>query len=99
MPLFFIKGDQRRFFEDKNKVIIGTKAFTEQYILGDILKMTIQNNTPYKADVRKSLGSNLLFDALRNDQIDMYVTYSGTLWSAIMKKRALFPLQKNFFPP
>ena len=91
----FYKGAKDTFFEDENKVVIGTKAFTEQYILGDILKMTIEDKTPYNVDVRKSLGSNLLFDALRNNQIDVYVTYSGTLWSSIMKKKGPPPSPKE----
>ena len=90
----FYKGSKDIFFKDENKIIVGTKAFTEQYILGDIIKMIVQEKTPYKVDIRKSLGSNLLFDALRNDQIDIYVTYSGTIWSAVMKEKGLSPSSK-----
>jgi osmoprotectant transport system permease protein len=36
-----------------------------------------------------SLGSTVAFDALRNDQIDVYVDYSGTIWTTIMNRTDL----------
>ena len=74
--VIFFNSLKELFADNDNKVIIGTKSFTEQYILGDILKKMIQGKTSMEVDLRKSLGSNLLFDALKNDQIDIYISYS-----------------------
>ncbi|MEE2743387.1 MAG: ABC transporter permease/substrate-binding protein, partial [Bdellovibrionota bacterium] len=85
--VIFFNSLKELFADNDNKVIIGTKSFTEQYILGDILKKMIQGKTSMEVDLRKSLGSNLLFDALKNDQIDIYISYSGTVWSSLMKRK------------
>jgi len=33
------------------------------------------------ASLREGLGSNVIFDALASNDIDVYVDYSGTLWA------------------
>ena len=67
-------------------VSIGTKTFTEQYILSELLAQQIRAHTGIPADVVSSLGSTVAFDALRTGGIDVYVDYSGTIWATIMKR-------------
>lgn len=67
-------------------VRIGTKPFTEQYILGELLALQIGERTGRPTDLRSNLGSTVAFDALAQDQIDVYVDYSGTVWSTILKE-------------
>jgi len=71
------------------RVRIGAKTFTEQYILGAILAGQIERHTGARAEVVQSLGSTVAFDALRADQIDAYVDYSGTIWATILKRDAV----------
>ncbi len=66
-------------------VRIGAKNFTEQYILARILAGTIRNATAKPATIIESLGSTVVFDALKAGQIDVYVDYSGTLLENIFK--------------
>lgn len=66
-------------------VRIGAKTFSEQYILSECLSQWIERETGSPAPVRSSLGSTLLFDALANGELDLYVDYSGTLWATILK--------------
>jgi osmoprotectant transport system permease protein len=68
---------------------VGCKTFTEQYVLGHLLAGWIRHATGLPAQTVESLGSTVAFDALRSDQIDVYVDYSGTLWSAILKRGEL----------
>jgi osmoprotectant transport system permease protein len=47
---------------------------------------SMREATGRPAGCSASLGSTVLFDALRTGQIDVYVDYSGTLWATIMKR-------------
>src|SRR5262249_9559933 len=42
--------------------------------------------TGIPSEVRHSLGSTVLFDALRSGEVDTYIDYSGTLWATVMHK-------------
>jgi osmoprotectant transport system permease protein len=64
---------------------VGSKGFTEQYILADLLSLELE---AAGATVRQrpNMGSTILFDALRSNTVDVSVDYSGTIWAAIMKR-------------
>ncbi|MEM9490020.1 MAG: glycine betaine ABC transporter substrate-binding protein, partial [Myxococcota bacterium] len=64
---------------------IGAKAFTEQYILMSLLEQSMAARGLASKRV-ESLGSNIVFDALSNGDIDVYIDYSGTLWANAMKR-------------
>ena len=59
---------------------IGAKTFTEQYILAELLRARLAGRG-IAAEVIESLGSNVVYDALRHGDLDAYVDYSGTLWT------------------
>ena len=62
------------------RIRVGAKTFTEQYILAEVLRTRLaQRGLP--VDVIESLGSNVVFEALRHGDLDAYVDYSGTLWT------------------
>jgi len=65
-------------------VRIGGKTFTEQYVLAEILAGYVTAQTGHPATMLSSLGSTVAFDALRRDEIDVYVDYTGTLWATVM---------------
>ena len=60
--------------------IVGAKTFTEQYVLSALIAQRLQA-AGLSATSREGLGSNVIFDALASDDIDVYVDYSGTLWA------------------
>jgi osmoprotectant transport system permease protein len=66
--------------ERVTQVRIGAKTFTEQYILAEVLRQRLAGRH-LAASVVESLGSNVVFDALRRGDLDAYVDYSGTLWT------------------
>ena len=76
-------------------VRIGSKTFTEQYILADLLGRQIEDRTGATTRAVPSLGSTVAFDALANDDIDVYVDYSGTIWATIMKRPGLPPRRQE----
>jgi osmoprotectant transport system permease protein len=63
-----------------HKVRIGAKTFTEQYILAELLRARLAPRG-LAVEVVESLGSNVVFEALRHGDLDAYVDYSGTLWT------------------
>lgn len=65
--------------------VIGAKTFTEQYILVRLIGDRLRADG-FEVDVRDSLGSTVVFDALAAGEIDVYVDYSGTIWANHMRR-------------
>jgi osmoprotectant transport system permease protein len=70
--------------------VIGAKPFTEQYVLAALIKDRLQA-AGLSASQRQGLGSNVLFDALAANEIDIAVDYSGTLWTNRLKRSDTLP--------
>ncbi len=65
--------------ENDGVIRIGSKIFGEQYILAEMYSMLIKGNTHLQVTTETGLGgTKICFDALRNNQIDMYPEYTGT---------------------
>ncbi|NPV20970.1 ABC transporter permease/substrate-binding protein [Bradyrhizobium aeschynomenes] len=62
------------------RYVIGAKTFTEQYVLSALISDRLQA-AGLSAATRAGLGSSVIYGALRNGDIDLYVEYSGTLWA------------------
>ena len=63
---------------------VGSKNFTEQIILGEILAQTIEARAGIAVERRLNLGGTFICDrALRAGDIDVYVEYTGTAHTAI----------------
>lgn len=71
----------------KGKIVVGSKEFTEQRILGNLLIETL-NHAGYEADDKTGLGGTLVVrEALKNDQIDIYMAYNGTILMTALKHK------------
>jgi osmoprotectant transport system permease protein len=64
----------------QSTTIVGAKTFTEQYVLAALVAQRLRA-ADLSASSREGLGSNVIFDALASNDIDVYVDYSGTLWA------------------
>lgn len=74
----------------EHKVIIGTKNFTEQLILGEILAQTLEKKTSLTVERKFNLGSTYICHrALIDGQIDVYPEYTGTSYRVILKASGL----------
>ncbi len=62
------------------RYVIGTKPFTEQYVLASLIENRLAANDLSTAR-RDGLGSAVILNALAADEIDVYVDYSGTIWA------------------
>jgi osmoprotectant transport system permease protein len=80
VPVFLIHSS---FAAD---VVIGSKKFTESYVLGEIAKRTL-TNAGIPAEHRQGMGGTIiLWQALRGGQIDAYPEYTGTITQEILKR-------------
>ncbi|MCW3120889.1 MAG: transporter permease subunit [Flavipsychrobacter sp.] len=63
----------------KGVIRIGSKIFGEQYILSNMYAMLIKGYTDLDVATKTGMGgTKICFDAMTNDQIDMYPEYTGT---------------------
>ena len=70
-----------------DRIVIGSKNFTEQVILGELLAQQIELTTHLTVERRLNLGGTFIcHQALVAGQIDAYVEYTGTALTAILKK-------------
>jgi osmoprotectant transport system permease protein len=66
-------------------VVIGSKKFTESYVLGEIAARAL-NDAGIAAEHRQGMGGTIiLWQALRGGQIDAYPEYTGTIAQEILK--------------
>lgn len=65
-------------------VVVGSKNFAEQLVLGEILAQAIERGTDLRVERRLNLGGTLICDrALQAGDIDVYVEYTGTALTAV----------------
>ncbi|MBV9609413.1 MAG: ABC transporter substrate-binding protein [Acidobacteria bacterium] len=71
-----------------SRIVVGSKNFTEQLILGELLAQHIEHTTHLPVDRRFYLaGTYICQQALLADRIDLYVEYTGTALTAILKEK------------
>jgi osmoprotectant transport system permease protein len=73
--------------------IVGAKTFTEQYVLAALMVQRLRA-AGLSASSREGLGSNVIYDALASNDIDVYVDYSGTLWANQFHRTDIKPRQE-----
>jgi glycine betaine/choline ABC-type transport system substrate-binding protein len=71
----------------RDRIVIGSKNFTEQVILGELIAQQIESKTSLAVDRRLNLGGTLIcHQAITAGQLDIYVEYTGTALAAILKE-------------
>jgi osmoprotectant transport system permease protein len=69
-----------------NPAVIGSKKFTESYVLGEIARQALAD-AGIPAEHRQGMGGTIiLWQALRGGQIDAYPEYTGTITQEILKR-------------
>lgn len=80
-----------------NTITIGSKNFTEQVILGEILAQEIEAKTDLKVDRSLNLGGSFIcHEAVKAGQIAGYVEYTGTALTSILKQKSITNTQEVF---
>ena len=75
-PLFAQTGGARPY-------VVGAKNFSEQYVLADLMADRLTASGA-RVVQKSDLGSAVAFRALAANDLDVYVDYSGTLWSNVL---------------
>jgi osmoprotectant transport system substrate-binding protein len=72
-----------------NRIVIGSKNFTESFILGELMAQQIEAHTHLRVERRFYLaGSYICHQAILAGRIDVYPEYTGTALTAILKQNA-----------
>ncbi|MEP6872910.1 MAG: glycine betaine ABC transporter substrate-binding protein, partial [Burkholderiales bacterium] len=67
-------------------IVVGSKRFTESYILGEIVRQTLQAQG-LAAEHRQGLGNTgILEQALASGSVDVYPEYTGTIVRELLKR-------------
>src|SRR5438309_10834050 len=67
-------------------VVIGSKKFTESYVLGEIAKRSLIA-AGISVEHRQGMGGTIiLWEALRTGQIDVYPEYTGTIAREVLRR-------------
>lgn len=80
----------------ENKLVIGSKRFTESYLLGEILFQLAEQVGEAQVQYKPGLGNTgIVFTALQEGAIDVYPEYTGTLYQEILKLPAGQPISQE----
>ncbi len=72
--------------QEGRTISIGSKDFTEQEILGNLVADLVEARTDVKVNRRLSLGgTQVCAGALKSGDIDLYIEYSGTAYTDMLK--------------
>jgi osmoprotectant transport system substrate-binding protein len=72
-----------------DRIVIGSKNFTESFILAELMAQQIEAHTHLKVERRFYLeGTYICQQAILAGRIDMYPEYTGTALTAILKEKA-----------
>jgi osmoprotectant transport system substrate-binding protein len=72
----------------ENRIVVGSKNFTEQLVLGEIIAQQIEAKTHLPVERRFYLaGSYICHQAILGGRIDIYPEYTGTALTAILKEK------------
>ncbi|MBD2565751.1 MULTISPECIES: glycine betaine ABC transporter substrate-binding protein [Nostoc] len=73
---------------NEGNIIVASKDFTEQDILGELLAQQIERTTNLKVTRRPRLGGSFVcHNAIIAGKIDAYIEYTGTALTAILKQK------------
>lgn len=92
--IFLIVGcsGNDKISKEENAVIkIATKPMTEQFILGEMLALIIEQETGYKTEITKGIGGGTsnIQPAMEKGEFDLYPEYTATGWLMVLKNQEL----------
>lgn len=75
----------------KETIKIATKPMTEQFILGEMLSLLIEENTSLNVEITKGVGGGTsnIHPAIVKGDFDLYPEYTGTGWSFVLKEEGI----------
>lgn len=76
----------------KDTIRIATKPMSEQYIIGEMLKTLIEQDTDLKVDITHGVGGGTanIQPAMEKGDFDIYPEYTGTGWNVVLKEKEVY---------
>ena len=85
------------FIKSKDTIVVGSKNYNEQLILGDMVASLIESKTKIKVERKLNLGgSAVVFNAMKSKNVDIYLEYTGTGLVNILKKPTMTDPKKVY---
>lgn len=82
------------FFQSQSKdtIHIATKPMTEQYVLGEMLDLLIEQDTDLDVELTQGVGGGTsnIQPAMESGEFDLYPEYTGTAWNMVLKEEGLY---------
>lgn len=77
---------------EKKTVNIATKPMTEQYILGEMIDILIEQDTDLNVEITQGVGGGTsnIQPAMESGEFDIYPEYTGTAWNMVLKNDGLY---------
>jgi osmoprotectant transport system substrate-binding protein len=75
--IFLLVGTIASFALAKKEITVGAKNFTEQYVLGNIMSILLENSG-FEVSEKFGTGSAITREGLTSGQTDLYAEYTGT---------------------
>lgn len=78
--------------QQKDTLHIATKPMTEQYILGEMLDILIEQNTNLNVELTQGVGGGTsnIQPGMESGEFDLYPEYTGTGWNMVLKHNGLY---------
>lgn len=95
--IIFITTSFKNVNSGERILSIGSKDYTEQAVLGNLVAQLIEAKTDIKVERNLDLGgTQVCFGALQKGDIDMYIEYSGTAYSDTLKHKPINDIEKVY---
>ncbi len=71
---------------------IATKPMTEQYVLGEMMDILIEQDTDLTVELTQGVGGGTsnIQPAMESGEFDIYPEYTGTAWNMVLKEDGLY---------
>ena len=78
--------------KESGTVKIATKPMTEQYVLGEMLDILIEQDTDLEVELTQGVGGGTsnIQPAMESGEFDIYPEYTGTAWNMVLKEEGLY---------
>lgn len=77
---------------DDKTLKLATKPMTEQYILGNIVRLLVEQDTNLKVKVTEGVGGGTsnIQPAIEKGDFDVYPEYTGTGWNLVLGEKSVY---------
>lgn len=76
----------------RDTIHIATKPMTEQYVIGEMLDLLIEQDTDLSVELTQGVGGGTsnIQPAMESGEFDIYPEYTGTAWNMVLKEEGVY---------